>query len=43
MKNFKIKCKENKISHGRGNSLMNKMRGWVKLDSPDPLKALPTG
>ena len=29
---------ENKISHGRGNSLRNKVRGWVNLDSPDPLK-----
>ena len=43
LKNFKIKNKENKISHGRGNSLRNKVRGWVDLDSPDPLKPLPTG
>ena len=42
LKHFKIKCKENKISHGRGNSLRNKMRGWVNLDSPYPLKPLPT-
>ena len=41
LKNFKIKSKENKISHGRGNSLRNKVRGWVDLDSPDPLKPLP--
>ena len=41
LKNFKIKSKENKISHGRGNSLKNKVRGWVDLDSPDPLKPLP--
>ena len=25
----------NKISHGRGNSLRNKVRGWVELDSPE--------
>ena len=37
---LKIKNKENKISHGRGNSLRNKVRGWVDLDSPDPLKNL---
>ena len=43
LKNFKIKSKENKISHGRGNSLRNKVMGWVDLDSPDPLKPLPTG
>ena len=43
LKSFKIKSKENKISHGRGNSLRNKVRGWVDLDSPDPLKPLPTG
>ena len=43
MKNFKIKNKENKIFHGRGNSLRNIVRGWVELDSPDPLKPLPTG
>ena len=40
---LKIKNKENKISHGRGNSLRNKVRAWVDLDSPDPLKPLPTG
>ena len=43
IKNFKIENKDNKISHGRGNSLSNKVRGWVNLDSPDPLKPLPTG
>ena len=43
LKNFKIKNKENIISHGRGNSLRNKVRGCVDLDSPDPLKPLPTG
>ena len=43
MKNFKIKNKDNKISHGRGNSLRNKASGWVELGSPDPLKPLPTG
>ena len=43
MKNFKVKNKDNKISHGRGNSLRNKVRGWVELDLPDPLKPLPTG
>ena len=37
---LKIKNKENKISHGRGNSLRNKVRGCVDLDSPDPLKPL---
>ena len=29
--------------HGRGNSLTNKVRGWVELSSPDPLKPLKTG
>ena len=43
LKNFKVKSKENKISHGRGNSLRNKVRGWVDLDSPDHLNPLPTG
>ena len=43
LKNFKIKNKENKISHGRGNSLRNKVRSWVELDSLDPLKPLLTG
>ena len=43
IKNFKIINKENKISHGRGNSLRKKLRGWVDLDSNDPLKPLPTG
>ena len=43
LKNSKIKSKGNKISHGRGNSLRNKVRVWVDLDSPDPLKPLPTG
>ena len=40
-KKIKIKNKDNKISHGRGNSLKNKVRSWVELDSPDPLKPLP--
>ena len=35
--------KDNKISHGRGHSLKNKVRGWIELDSPDPLKHPPTG
>ena len=35
--------KDNNISHRRGNSLKNKVRGWVELYSPDPLKPLPTG
>ena len=34
---------ENIISRGRGNSLRNKVGGWVELDSSDPLKPLPTG
>ena len=29
--------KDDKIFHGRGNSLRNKVRGWVELDSHDPL------
>ena len=33
--------KDNKISPGRGNSLRNKVRGWVELDSPNPLKPFP--
>ena len=41
MKKFKIRNKDNKIYHGRGNSLRNEVRGWVELDSPDPLKPLP--
>ena len=40
-KNFKIKSKENKISHGRGNSLRNKVRSWMDLDSSNPLKPHP--
>ena len=43
LKKIKIKNKENKISHGRGNSLMKKVGGWVDLDSPYPLKPLPNG
>ena len=43
IENFKIENKDNKISHGRGNSLRNKVRGWADLDSPDRLKPLPTG
>ena len=43
MKNFNIKNKDNKISQGRGNSLRNKVSGWVELDFPDPRKPLPTG
>ena len=42
LKNLKIKIEDNKISHGR-NSLRNKVRGWVDLDFPDPLKPHPTG
>ena len=38
MKNFKIKNKDNKISHGRGNTLRNKVRGWGRARLPDPLK-----
>ena len=37
MKNFKIKNKDNKISHGRGNSLSNKVRGLVEVDSPNKI------
>ena len=33
--------KDCKVSHGRGNSIRNKVRVWVELDSPDPLKHLP--
>ena len=29
MKNLTIKNRDNKIPHGRGNSLRNKVRGWV--------------
>ena len=43
MKNLKIKNKDNKISHGGGNSLRNEVRGWLELDSPDLLKPLPNG
>ena len=43
MKNCKIKNKDNKISHEKWNSLRNKVGSWVELDSPDPLKHLPTG
>ena len=43
MKNFKIKNKDNKISHENWNSLRNKVRSWVELDSSDPLKPLHTG
>ena len=35
--------KDDKISHGRGNSLRNKVTGWMELNSPDPVKPLPTG
>ena len=35
IKNFKIKNKENKIYDGRGNSLRNKVRGWVGLYFPN--------
>ena len=38
-----MKNKDNKISHKRGNSLKNKVRGLVDIDSPDPLKPHPTG
>ena len=41
MKKFKIKNKDNKIYHGRGNSLRNEVRGWVEL--PRPSKTSPTG
>ena len=34
---------EDKISHGKRNSLRNKVRVWVELQSPDPLKPLSTG
>ena len=36
-----ISNKDNKISHGQGNSLRNKVKGWVELKIPDPLKPLP--
>ena len=46
-KNLSLKLqnhnKDNKICHGKGNSLRMKVRGWVELDSPDPLKPLLTG
>ena len=35
--------KDKKISHERGNSLNNKVRVGLDLDSPDPLNPLPTG
>ena len=35
--------KDSKVSHGRGNSIRNKVRVWVELDSPDPLKHLRIG
>ena len=37
MKNFNVKNKDNKISHGRGNSLRNEVKGWVELGSPNDL------
>ena len=35
--------KDDKIYHGRGNYLRNRVTGWVELSSPDPLTPLPTG
>ena len=43
IKNFKIKNMDNKISRIIGNSLRNKVRGWVEFDFPNPLKPFPTG
>ena len=42
-KDFKIKDKDNKIFYWRGNSLRNKVRGWLDLNSQYPLKPLPSG
>ena len=43
MYSLQTQNKENKISHGRQIFLRNIVRGWVDLDSSDPLKPLPTG
>ena len=36
IKKYKIKDKDNKISHGKGNSLRNKVRGWVEIEWIEP-------